>query len=36
MEAIVKASKLNREDAVARAKQFSWEAATDQFVENLV
>jgi glycosyltransferase involved in cell wall biosynthesis len=36
MEAIVKASKLRREDAVARAKQFSWEAATDQFVDNLV
>ena len=35
-EAIVKASKLNRDHAVARAKQFSWEAATDQFVENLV
>ena len=35
-EAIVKASKLKREDAVARAKQFSWEAATDQFVANLV
>jgi len=36
MEAIVKASKLKREDAVARAKQFSWEAATDQFISNLV
>jgi glycosyltransferase involved in cell wall biosynthesis len=35
-EAIVKASKLNRDDAVARARQFSWEAATDQFVNNLV
>jgi glycosyltransferase involved in cell wall biosynthesis len=34
--AIIKASKLNREDAVARAKQFSWEAATDQFIDNLV
>jgi glycosyltransferase involved in cell wall biosynthesis len=35
-EAIVKASKLHKEDAVSRAKQFSWEAATEQFVENLV
>ena len=35
-EAIVKASKLNRDHAVARAKQFSWEAATDQFIENIV
>ena len=35
-EAIVKAKKLHKEDAVSRAKQFSWEAATDQFVENLV
>lgn len=35
-KALVKASKLNREDAVARAKQFSWEAATDQFINNLV
>jgi glycosyltransferase involved in cell wall biosynthesis len=35
-EAIVKASKLKREDAVARAKTFSWEAATDQFLENLL
>ncbi len=35
-DAIIKAKKLNKEDAVSRAKQFSWEAATDQFVENLV
>ena len=35
-EAIVKASKLNDYDAVARAKHFSWEAATQQFIENLV
>ena len=35
-QALVKASKLNREAAVARAKQFSWEAATDQFINNLV
>jgi glycosyltransferase involved in cell wall biosynthesis len=34
--AICRAFHLNREDAVARAKHFSWEAATDQFVENLV
>jgi len=27
---------LKKEDAIARAKQFSWEAATDQFVANLV
>jgi glycosyltransferase involved in cell wall biosynthesis len=27
---------LKKEEAVARAKQFSWEAATDQFVANLV
>jgi glycosyltransferase involved in cell wall biosynthesis len=36
VEAIVKASKLDKFDAVARARQFSWEAATDQFVANLV
>lgn len=35
-EAIVKASKLDKEDAVERAKVFSWKAATDQFVENLI
>jgi glycosyltransferase involved in cell wall biosynthesis len=35
-EAIIKASKLNEFDALTRARQFSWEAATDQFVENLV
>jgi glycosyltransferase involved in cell wall biosynthesis len=35
-EAILAANTLRREDAVARAKHFSWEAATDQFVENLV
>ena len=34
--AITGAYLLKREDAVARAKQFSWEAATNQFVENLV
>ena len=34
--AIKSASLLNREDAIARAKVFSWEAATDQFVNNLV
>jgi glycosyltransferase involved in cell wall biosynthesis len=34
--AITGAFLLKREDAVARAKHFSWEAATDQFVENLV
>jgi glycosyltransferase involved in cell wall biosynthesis len=35
-EAIIKASKLNEYDALVRARQFSWEVATDQFVENLV
>lgn len=34
--AIRMAFHLKKENAVARAKQFSWEAATDQFVENLV
>jgi glycosyltransferase involved in cell wall biosynthesis len=34
--AITGAFLLKKEDAVTRAKQFSWEAATDQFVENLV
>ena len=34
-EAILAANTLKREDAVARAKQFSWEAATDQFITNL-
>ena len=34
--AIISASKLHRNDAVQRAKQFSWEAATDQFISNLV
>jgi len=34
--AIEDAIYLNREDAVERAKKFSWEAATDQFLENLV
>ena len=33
--AIKSASLLNREDAIARAKHFSWEAATDQFEKNL-
>ena len=33
--AIKSASLLNRDNAVARAKKFSWEAATDQFIENL-
>jgi glycosyltransferase involved in cell wall biosynthesis len=33
--AIEDAIHLKKEDAVARAKQFSWEAATDQFIENL-
>ena len=35
-EAIIGANMLKRKDAVARAKQFSWEAATDQFLENLI
>jgi len=34
--AIKSASLLKKEDAVARAKKFSWEEATKQFVENLV
>lgn len=34
-DAIMKAVKLNRQDAVERAKHFSWAAATDQFIENL-
>ena len=34
--AIKSASLLNKNDAVARAKQFSWEAATDQFISHLV
>ena len=34
--AITGANLLNRDKAVARAKLFSWEAATDQFVSNLV
>ena len=34
--AITGANLLNRDNAVARAKLFSWEAATDQFVSNLV
>ena len=33
--AIEDAIHLKKEDAVSRAKQFSWEAATDQFVDNL-
>lgn len=36
-EAITKAYEtLQKDDAVTRAKQFSWEAATDQFVDNLI
>ena len=34
--AIKSASLLNRENAVARAKQFSWESATDQFISCIV
>lgn len=34
--AIKSASLLKKEDAVATAKKFSWQAATKQFVENLV
>lgn len=34
--AIEDAIHLTREDAVARAQQFSWEAATDQFINSLV
>jgi len=34
--AIHMASALDREDAVARAKKFSWEAATEQFLDNLL
>lgn len=34
--AITGANLLDRDNAVARAKLFSWEAATDQFVSNLV
>jgi glycosyltransferase involved in cell wall biosynthesis len=33
--AITGAFLLKRKDAVARAKQFSWEVATDQFIDNL-
>ena len=33
---IVAHDELKRSDAVDRAKQFSWEAATDQFVDNLI
>ena len=33
--AIKSASLLKAEDAVARASKFSWESATDQFIENL-
>lgn len=33
--ALTMAKDLKPEDAVARAKQFSWEAATDQFIHNL-
>lgn len=33
--AIKSASLLNRDNAVARAKQFSWEVATEQFIKNL-
>jgi len=35
-EAIIGAHMLDRKDAVKRAKHFSWEAATDQFLENLI
>jgi glycosyltransferase involved in cell wall biosynthesis len=34
-EGILAAKTLKPEDAVARAAKFSWEAATDQFLENL-
>ena len=34
--AIEQAANLSSEDAVERAKKFSWEAATDQFLENLI
>ena len=34
--AIEQAANLSSEDAVQRAKRFSWEAATDQFLENLI
>jgi len=34
--AIKTASLLKKEDAVSRAKTFSWESATEQFLENLV
>lgn len=33
--AIKSASLLNRDNAVERAKQFSWEVATEQFIKNL-
>jgi len=33
---ILYASQIPSENAIARAQKFSWEAATDQFVENLV
>jgi len=33
---ITGANLLKREDAISRAKRFSWEAATDQFINNLV
>ena len=34
--AIQQAYLLNKEDAVNQAKKFSWESATDQFLENLI
>lgn len=33
-EGILSAYRLKREDAVNRAKEFSWETATDQFIQN--
>jgi len=35
-EAILMATQLEKKDAVDRAKKFSWEAATEQFIENLI
>ena len=34
-EAILSANRLKKEDAVSRAKEFSWEAATEQFMSYL-
>ena len=35
MRTVLLAADEYRDNAVARAKKFSWEAATDQFIENL-